>query len=151
MISENTVSKVFGSVGCKNGTRHTTSTLLREHEWSKNFVEAQFVHKEAGVSGAYNKVAYLRQRRKMMQCMRTLWKLWSRDCRPINASVLLSWLVLDEWRRRSSRQQELIGTLLHPICCHKYSVDACDQGNIIVHQIGDFFIQGGRYEVQQRA
>lgn len=33
----------------------------------KDFVEAQLAHKEASVSGAYNKAAYLRQRRKMMQ------------------------------------------------------------------------------------
>ncbi|MEX0293380.1 tyrosine-type recombinase/integrase [Pseudomonas putida] len=72
VISENTIGKVFASVGYKgrlvgHGTRHTASTLLREHEWSKDFVEAQLAHKEAGVSGVYNKAAYLRQRRKMMQ------------------------------------------------------------------------------------
>lgn len=32
-----------------------------------DFVEAQLAHKEAGVSGVYNKAAYLRQRRKIMQ------------------------------------------------------------------------------------
>ena len=72
VISENTIGKVFASVGYKgrlvgHGTRHTASTLLREHEWNKDFVEAQLAHKEAGVSGVYNKAAYLRQRRKMMQ------------------------------------------------------------------------------------
>lgn len=72
VISENTIGKVFAGVGYKgrlvgHGTRHTASTLLREHEWNKDFVEAQLAHKEAGVSGVYNKAAYLRQRRKMMQ------------------------------------------------------------------------------------
>lgn len=72
VISENTIGKVFASVGYKgrlvgHGTRHTASTLLREHEWNRDFVEAQLAHKEAGVSGVYNKAAYLRQRRKMMQ------------------------------------------------------------------------------------
>lgn len=72
VISENTIGKVFASVGYKgrlvgHGTRHTASTLLREHEWNKDFVEAQLAHKEAGVSGVYNKAAYLRQRRRMMQ------------------------------------------------------------------------------------
>lgn len=72
VISENTIGKVFAGVGYKgrlvgHGTRHTASTLLREHEWNKDFVEAQLAHKEAGVSGVYNKAAYLRQRQKMMQ------------------------------------------------------------------------------------
>ncbi len=72
MISENTIGKAFAGVGYKgrlvgHGTRHTASTLLRKHEWSKDFVEAQLAHKESGVSGAYNKAAYLRQRRVMMQ------------------------------------------------------------------------------------
>lgn len=72
VISENTIGKVFASAGYKgrlvgHGTRHTASTLLREHEWHKDFVEAQLAHKEAGVSGVYNKAAYLRQRRRMMQ------------------------------------------------------------------------------------
>jgi integrase len=72
VISENTIGKVFANVGYKgrlvgHGTRHTASTLLREHEWHKDFVEAQLAHKEAGVSGIYNKATYFRQRRKMMQ------------------------------------------------------------------------------------
>lgn len=72
VISENTIGKVFSSAGYKgrlvgHGARHTASTLLREHEWNKDFVEAQLAHKEPGVSGVYNKAAYLRQRREMMQ------------------------------------------------------------------------------------
>lgn len=72
MISENTIGNVFALVGYKgrlvgHGTRHTASTLLREHEWHKDFVEVQLAHKEEGVSGVYNKAQYLRQRREMMQ------------------------------------------------------------------------------------
>lgn len=72
VISENTIGKVFAQVGYKgklvgHGTRHTASTLLREHEWPKDFVEAQLAHKEEGVSGVYNQAGYLKQRREMMQ------------------------------------------------------------------------------------
>lgn len=72
MISENTINSVFNRIGYKNrlvghGTRHTASTLLREHGWDKDHVEAQLAHKEEGVSGVYNKAAYLLQRRMMMQ------------------------------------------------------------------------------------
>lgn len=72
VISENTINLVFAKVGYKgrlvgHGTRHTASTLLREHEWQKDFVEAQLAHIEAGVSGVYNKALYLPQRRQMMQ------------------------------------------------------------------------------------
>lgn len=72
VISENTINQVFSRIGYKgrlvgHGTRHTASTLLREHEWHKDHVEAQLAHKEEGVSGIYNQAAYLRQRREMMQ------------------------------------------------------------------------------------
>jgi len=72
VISENTIGNVFALVGYKgrlvgHGTRHTASTLLREHEWHRDFVEVQLAHKEEGVSGVYNKAQYLRQRREMMQ------------------------------------------------------------------------------------
>lgn len=71
-ISENTINKVFASIGYKgrlvgHGTRHTASTLLREHSWPKEHVEAQLAHKEEGVAGIYNKAQYLDQRRSMMQ------------------------------------------------------------------------------------
>lgn len=71
-ISENTIGKVFAGVGYKgrlvgHGTRHTASTLLREHNWPKDLVEAQLAHKEGGVSGVYNKAQYLTRRREMMQ------------------------------------------------------------------------------------
>lgn len=72
VISENTICKVFAGVGYKgrlvwHGTRHTASTLLREHGFPKDHVEAQLAHKEEGVSGIYNQAAYLPQRRTMMQ------------------------------------------------------------------------------------
>ena len=50
-----------------HGTRHTASTLLREHGWPKEHVEAQLAHKEQGISGIYNKAQYLDNRIKMMQ------------------------------------------------------------------------------------
>jgi hypothetical protein len=50
-----------------HGTRHTASTLLREHGWDKAHVEAQLAHTEAGVAGIYNKAQYLSQRQAMMQ------------------------------------------------------------------------------------
>lgn len=71
-ISENTINKVFATIGYKSrlvghGTRHTASTLLREHGWPKEHVEAQLAHKEQGISGIYNKAQYLDNRIKMMQ------------------------------------------------------------------------------------
>ena len=48
VISGNTINKVFARVGYKkacgtrhtaHGTRHTASTLLREHEWTKDNIE----------------------------------------------------------------------------------------------------------------
>lgn len=72
MISENTVNKVFRLIGYKgrmvsHGSRHTASTLLREHGWAKQFVDAQLSHKETGIAGDYNHAIYLSQRRLMMQ------------------------------------------------------------------------------------
>jgi integrase len=72
MMSENTVNKVFRLIGYKgrmvsHGTRHTASTLLREHGWPKQFVDAQLSHKETGIAGDYNHAIYLPQRRLMMQ------------------------------------------------------------------------------------
>lgn len=71
-MSENTINKVLTQVGYKrrlvgHGARHTASTLLREHGWNRDFVEAQLAHKEAGVAGVYNKAQYLEKRREMMQ------------------------------------------------------------------------------------
>ncbi|MCT8506118.1 tyrosine-type recombinase/integrase [Chromohalobacter moromii] len=71
-LSENTINKVIAMVGYKgklvgHGSRHTASTLLREHGWHKDLVEAQLAHKEHGIAGIYNQAAYLSKRRKMMQ------------------------------------------------------------------------------------
>lgn len=72
VISENTINGVFARIGYKgklvgHGTRHTASTLLREHGWEKDHIEMQLAHKEPGISGVYNKAKYLPQRRHMMQ------------------------------------------------------------------------------------
>lgn len=71
-ISENTINDVFVRIGYKgrlvgHGTRHTASTLLREHGWEKDHVESQLSHKEAGVAGDYNQAQYAPQRAAMMQ------------------------------------------------------------------------------------
>lgn len=72
VISENTINLTLTKVGYKgklvgHGTRHTASTLLREHGWEKDHVESQLAHKEEGVAGIYNQAQYLPQRRAMMQ------------------------------------------------------------------------------------
>ncbi|WP_371233632.1 tyrosine-type recombinase/integrase [Pseudomonas sp. QE6] len=72
VISENTINLTLNKIGYHrklvgHGSRHTASTLLREHGWNKEHVEAQLAHKEAGVSGIYNQAQYLPQRRAMMQ------------------------------------------------------------------------------------
>ena len=71
-MSENTVKKVIAQTGYEgrivsHGFRHTASTLLREHGWDKDFVEAQLAHKEPGVAGVYNKAQYFEKRREMVQ------------------------------------------------------------------------------------
>lgn len=72
VISENTINLTLNKVGYRgrlvgHGSRHTASTLLREHGWGKDFVEAQLAHKEQGMAGVYNQAAYLEQRRAMLQ------------------------------------------------------------------------------------
>ncbi|GAB3387991.1 tyrosine-type recombinase/integrase [Azotobacter armeniacus] len=72
VISENTINLTLNKVGYKgrlvgHGSRHMASTLLREHGWEKDFVEALLAHKEQGVAGVYNQAAYLEQRRAMLQ------------------------------------------------------------------------------------
>lgn len=72
VISENTINLTLRKIGYRDrlvghGARHTASTLLREHGWDKDHVEAQLAHKELGVAGVYNQAAYLSQRREMMQ------------------------------------------------------------------------------------
>lgn len=72
MMSDNTINKALGNIGYKDrlvghGARHTASTLLREHRWEKDYVEAQLAHVEPGTAGVYNKAAYFTQRAVMMQ------------------------------------------------------------------------------------
>ncbi|KZX57656.1 MAG: tyrosine-type recombinase/integrase [Pseudomonas sp.] len=50
-----------------HGFRHIASTILREHGYAKEHVEAQLSHAEDGVAGVYNKAIYIEQRRTMMQ------------------------------------------------------------------------------------
>lgn len=75
-ISENTINKVFASIGYKgrmvgHGSRHTFSTMANEHKaaqgFDKDMIEAQLAHKEQGVAGVYNNAAYVLLRRGMMQ------------------------------------------------------------------------------------
>ena len=66
VLSENTINQVLSKVGYKgklvgHGTRHTASTLLREHGWRKELVEAQLAHKEEGIAGVYNQAQYSRK------------------------------------------------------------------------------------------
>lgn len=71
-LSENTLNQALARIGYKkklvgHGSRHTASTLLREHGWPRDFVETHLAHIEKGVAGVYNKAQYLKQRREMMQ------------------------------------------------------------------------------------
>lgn len=71
-MSENTINKAIAQVGYEgrivaHGTRHTASTLLREHGWPRDYVELQLAHVEQGIAGIYNKAQYLEKRREMMQ------------------------------------------------------------------------------------
>jgi integrase len=50
-----------------HGFRHIASTLLNEHGFDENHIEAQLSHVKEGVAGVYNKAQYLAQRREMMQ------------------------------------------------------------------------------------
>lgn len=71
-LGGNTINLVFQKIGFKDkmvghGSRHTASTLLREHRWEKDYVDMQLAHKKTGTSGIYDHAAYLPQRRAMMQ------------------------------------------------------------------------------------
>ncbi|MDA8482639.1 tyrosine-type recombinase/integrase [Pseudomonas resinovorans] len=50
-----------------HGFRHIASTIMNEHGWPADHIEAQLSHKPQGVRGIYNKAQYLEQRRAMMQ------------------------------------------------------------------------------------
>ena len=71
-LSENTLNRALSLIGYKDrlvghGSRHTASTILREHGWPRDIVEHHLSHFETGVAGVYNKAEYLPQRRVMMQ------------------------------------------------------------------------------------
>ncbi|GFM68704.1 integrase [Pseudomonas cichorii] len=50
-----------------HGFRHIASTVLNEHGFVADHIEAQLSHKAPGVRGVYNKAKYLDQRTTMMQ------------------------------------------------------------------------------------
>ena len=50
-----------------HGFRHIASTILNEHGFDENHIEAQLSHIKEGVAGVYNKAQYLVQRATMMQ------------------------------------------------------------------------------------
>jgi integrase len=50
-----------------HGFRHIASTILNEHGFDENHIEAQLSHVKDGIAGVYNKAVYLPQRTEMMQ------------------------------------------------------------------------------------
>ncbi len=44
-----------------HGFRHIASTILNEHGFTADHIEAQLSHKAPGVRGIYNKVQYIEQ------------------------------------------------------------------------------------------
>lgn len=50
-----------------HGFRHIASTLLNEHGFNADHIEAQLSHVKGGTAGVYNKAQYLEQRVTMMQ------------------------------------------------------------------------------------
>ena len=50
-----------------HGFRHLASTILNEHGFDSQHVEAQLSHVKEGVRGVYDKSTYLEQRKAMMQ------------------------------------------------------------------------------------
>lgn len=50
-----------------HGFRHIASTILNEHGFDENHIEAQLSHVKDGVAGVYNKAVYVKQRTTMMQ------------------------------------------------------------------------------------
>ncbi|MCU0072953.1 integrase arm-type DNA-binding domain-containing protein [Pseudomonas koreensis] len=50
-----------------HGFRHIASTILNEHGFEENHIEAQLSHVKEGVAGVYNKAIYLKSRTAMMQ------------------------------------------------------------------------------------
>ncbi|TMU78769.1 DUF4102 domain-containing protein [Pseudomonas fluorescens] len=50
-----------------HGFRHIASTILNEHGFDENHIEAQLSHVKDGVAGVYNKAVYIKPRTVMMQ------------------------------------------------------------------------------------
>lgn len=50
-----------------HGFRHIASTILNEHGFDENHIEAQLSHIKEGVAGVYNKAQYIGPRATMMQ------------------------------------------------------------------------------------
>jgi integrase len=50
-----------------HGFRHIASTILNEHGFPADHIEAQLSHKAPGVRGVYNKAQYIEQRTTMLQ------------------------------------------------------------------------------------
>lgn len=50
-----------------HGFRHIASTILNEHGFDENHIEAQLSHVKDGVAGVYNKAVYIKPRTAMMQ------------------------------------------------------------------------------------
>ncbi|MES2488624.1 MAG: integrase arm-type DNA-binding domain-containing protein [Pseudomonadota bacterium] len=75
-MSEGTINAALATLGYKgrqtgHGFRHVASTRLQELGWSDGAIEAQLAHKVPGVRGKYKRdghLAFLSERRKMMQC-----------------------------------------------------------------------------------
>lgn len=74
MMSENTINAALRGLGYEKGEvvghgfRSTASTLLNELGWSPDVIETQLAHASQGsVSAAYNRAAWLDDRRRMMQ------------------------------------------------------------------------------------
>lgn len=70
-MSEDAINRALGAIGNKDrlagdGASHTASTLLREHGWNRDCVEAQLAHKKVGVAEVYNQAIYLEPRREIM-------------------------------------------------------------------------------------
>jgi integrase len=71
-MSDGAVNAALARIGYKgiitgHGFRHMARTLLGELGWNPEALERQLSHKEAGVSGVYNKAQHLPERRKIMQ------------------------------------------------------------------------------------
>ncbi|EIC83953.1 site-specific integrase, partial [Serratia sp. M24T3] len=72
-ISENTVLGVirrigYGGYASGHGFRHQFSTIMNEHEFNRDAIEAQLAHASGGnTRGVYNHAQYFKLRQEMMQ------------------------------------------------------------------------------------